>query len=307
MSTETIVLASDKLAATENNSLADLTKSSNETPESESLEETQEPSEEESSEDAEPEELEAKEKEESEGDGKKKKKGGFQKRIDKLNGKLSAKDQEIEYWREQALREQSKAKAEGNVTETVRDMGKRPSPDDFKTADEYTEALTDWKVDQKFQAREAKTHKEKVNSAVQERLSKHQARVDVFSNSHSDFEDIVESVSHIPLPMAIQETIVDSDHSPELMYELAKDPKELKRICSLSPLAAAREIGKIEARVSKLETTSSPSKEKTTTKTPKPPTPVRAKGVSAPKEFRPDMSQREYDAWRDEMSKRARP
>jgi hypothetical protein len=79
------------------------------------------------------------------------------------------------------------------------------------------------------------------------------------------------------------------------MYELASDLKEFKRINSLPPLAIAREIGKLELKLSK------PSEEKQeikkTTNAPKPLTPVGSK--SAPVKKSPDeMSQKEYEAWR---------
>lgn len=300
---ETIIMASDKPAVTSEASLADLNKTLEEKPGA--TEETQE-AEEDSTEETDAEELEAKseESEEEEKVEKPKKKGGFQKRIDKLNVKLSAKDQEIEYWRQQALREQSKTEAKGTVTETVRDMSKRPKADDFKTVDDYHEALTEWKVDQRLDAERVKTQQTKIKAEFQERNSKHFARIDEFKSKHDDFDELMENTVGIMLPAALQESIIDSDQSAELMYELAKDPKELKRICSLSPLATAREIGKIEARLTKVKPESS-SKKINKTEDPKPITPVRAKGSVIPKGYRDDMSMREYDEWRKSQSKRA--
>lgn len=304
MSTEKPLLTDrEKMAATAETSLANL--STTDVATTDSVEETLEATEEVLETEVEETEKEA---EEIEGEieatsteQKPKKKGGFQKRIDKLNGKISAIEQEREYWRQEALRNQNVQKTDGKVIETQVDISKRPKADDFKTADEYTEALTDWKVDQKLKSEKQKIQQDVIKTEFQSKITKHQERVDKFKDSHDDFDDMIESVSNINLPMAVQESIIDSESGPELMYELARDPKELKRICSLSPLAAAREMGKLEVQLKKDSKT--PSKEIKTTKTPKPPTPVRTKGSTSTKSFRNDMSLKEYDAWRNEQSK----
>jgi hypothetical protein len=58
------------------------------------------------------------------------------------------------------------------------------------------------------------------------------------------------------------ETIKASDIGPDLAYWLGSNPKEADRISRLSPLLQAREIGKIEAKLSfdppKKKTTSAP-------------------------------------------------
>ncbi len=88
---------------------------------------------------------------------------------------------------------------------------------------------------------------------------------------------------------------------PELMQELANDPKEFKRICGLSALEAAKALGKIEVRLTKPTT---PKKEETKTKaSPKPPTPVRTKGSNTSKGYHDKMTQREYEDWRNEQLK----
>jgi hypothetical protein len=53
------------------------------------------------------------------------------------------------------------------------------------------------------------------------------------------------------------ETIKSSDIGPDLAYWLGSNPKEADRISRLSPLLQAREIGKIEAKI-----TADPSKRK---------------------------------------------
>ncbi len=239
------------------------------------------------------EELEAK-------DEKPKKKGGFQKKIEKLKSEVSNKDLELNFLRQEMARRNTPANE--TKTEPV-DTSKRPKADTFATHDEYVEALTDWKLESKLLVREQKQRDDAIKTEVQTKIGKHQERVIDFAKSHDDWDDALESVDNIPLSITVREAIVSSDIGPELMYELSKDPKELKRICSLNPISAAMALGKIEARISKPSKTSDEPKPKS--KVPEPVSPVRTKGGTVAKGYREDMSLREYESWRKESSKRA--
>lgn len=249
---------------------------------------------EENEEDSEPEVLEAKEGEQV----KPKKKGGFQKRIDKLNGKLSATEQEKEYWRQEALRAQQKAQTQETTPVKV-EANNRPKQSDYATHDEYIDALTDWKVDNKLSAEREKQKVDAVKNEVQAKFNQHYDRVDAFKKTHDDFEELVGTT--VVYPPAIQEAILLSDIGPDIMYELGKNPTEYARIKSLSPVLAAKEIGKIEVRLAKPAPKTTVKKPKTST----PVTPVRTRGaVNAKSIYDADkLSQRDYDRMRDEQLK----
>ena len=86
------------------------------------------------------------------------------------------------------------------------------------------------------------------------------------------------------------------------MYQLAKNREEYERICKLSPLAAAREMGRFEA---KLQSSEAPTQAKTTTKAPPPLKPVNAKASASVKD--PDsLPYREWKAWREQQMKKGR-
>lgn len=249
--------------------------------------------------------LEAKGDETPEDDEQKpKKKGGFQKRIDKLTKRASQAEQEREYWREQALRAQTPKPETKTETQTKTDKTARPKADAFETQDEYFEALADWKADQKLAAREAQAREEQAKKEQQSKVNTHFKRVEEFKTAHDDWDDVLENVGSIQLTIPIQTAIVESENSAELMYELAKQPKELERIVSLSPLMAVKELGKFEARLAK---TSEPSTETKTSKAPKPVTPVRTRGASSSKSiYDPDISQNDYEKLRAEQIKARR-
>jgi hypothetical protein len=239
--------------------------------------------------DEDPEELEAKPDEDTKPP---KKKGGFQKKIVKL-------EQEKEYWRQEALRSQSNT-PQAKI-ETPKDLSLRPKATDFANHDDYVEALVDWKAEQKITAIQTKSRQDDAKAQIQTRFNTHSERVESFKETHEDFDEALENVSTVPMSIAVQESIIDSDHGPEMMYALANDPKEFKRICSLPPLQAAREMGRLESKFVK---TATPSSDNKTTRAPKPVTPVRTRGASATKDLNdPNLSYEDFKRLRTEQIK----
>jgi hypothetical protein len=62
-----------------------------------------------------------------------------------------------------------------------------------------------------------------------------------------DFDDMVAS-SDVVVNNAVRDAILESDVGPKILYHLAENNDLAKKIASLSPNAALREIGKLEAR-----------------------------------------------------------
>lgn len=237
-----------------------------------------------------------------------KRKPGFKKRIDKLNQRLTERERELEYWREQALKD---SKVESNRTAqfaSQSDSSGKPNPDNFQTHAEYVEALTDWKVEQKERERETKAQQKSAQTEYESKVKSHSERLQAFVESHKDFQDVIEDVDDVPMSVAVQQVILESENGPALMYELAKNRAEYERICALPAIAAARELGKIEARINSSSPSNSETKEIKTTKAPRPVTPIGAKsGASAKRLDDPNLSQKEYERLRMEhMRKNAR-
>ena len=62
-----------------------------------------------------------------------------------------------------------------------------------------------------------------------------------------DFDDLV-AASDVVVNNAVRDAILESDVGPKILYHLAENNDLAKKIASLSPNAALREIGKLEAR-----------------------------------------------------------
>lgn len=240
-----------------------------------------------------------------------KKKSGFKKRIERFQRRLSEKEQEAEYWRAEALKAQTN-KPEPTLDNTPQiampDTDQKPIADDFESIDEYVEAVTDWKLKKVEEERNQKERLTQAKSEFQVQVEQFQAKVAEFSKTQEDFGEVVDDASDVVLTPGLQESILSSDLGPQVMYELALNKTELSRINGLTPLAQAREIGKLEARISqRLESESSSvekPRHKLTTKAPPPPKPISGKSDKATKRsiYDPELSQSEFERLREKRA-----
>ena len=161
-------------------------------------------------------------------------------RINELTKRAHEAEREV-----QRLREAS----ERRPAETA----EKPSPDKFGSYDEYVEALADWRADQRvaesFKKRDAERSQAAAARAAEARAQAWAERQSEFREATPDYDAVV-GKSSVQLAAHVVDTLLDSDSGPELAYHLAKNPETVKRINALSPLAAAREIGRIEATLS---------------------------------------------------------
>lgn len=254
-------------------------------------------------------EKDALEKEESE---KSKRAPGAEKRIKKLsreknalrseNDNLRARVAALEVHRTAPVNEETSQK------QIVQGKPIPPDPNEFasqeaykKASDAYLEDLTDWKIEQ----RDVKKRQDDLRTSQQRNVDSYVARRTEFTKTHDDFDEVTEAVGDIPISLTVQQLLLDEGGKPELAYALAKDREEYKRICSLSPLAAARELGKFEAKV--LGTDSSKTIEpKKITKAPKPIAPVGTKAKSDLSIYDQELSQADFERLRAEQIKSKR-
>jgi hypothetical protein len=164
-----------------------------------------------------------------------------------------------------------------------KDSGK-PIQENFETYDEFQEALVDWKVDSRLQAHDAKVRddrqREQETRRAEEVVAAQQARIDKFRIGHKDFDAVIaEADGNLPLSAPMRDVFRSSEHGPELMYHLCKNPDECDRIAYLHPLEAIKEMGKIEARF-EVADSGPTSKAEPVTRAPRPIKPVGG-GVTA--------------------------
>lgn len=229
-----------------------------------------------------------------------KKAKGLVKRIGKLTKQREDARREVDYWKAEALKQKPQESKPIEAPVKADSTGK-PTAESFGTHEEYVEALADWKVDQKLSARDATQKQNELKNEQTKREQGYFKEVAEFIKIKPDYEDVVGAQKLSSL--TIYESVLDAGKDgPELLYELAKDPEEYERIRTLPAIAAAREIGKIQARLAK-ESSETKTIETKTTKAPKPPSPV-GSGKAYSTKDPSDMDFDEFKAWRQPQLRR---
>jgi hypothetical protein len=169
---------------------------------------------------------------------------GVQKRLDELTRN----------WREAERREAALLA----LLQQQRTAPEAPQP----TADDKPKTLADFEYDEgKFQAyifdqaekRAADAAKRELTAAqereaTERRKASFRSRSAEFAKTVEDFDSVARNPD-LPISADMAEVIQDSDDGPALLYHLGKNPDIAEKIAQLPPKAAARELGKIEARL----------------------------------------------------------
>ena len=161
-----------------------------------------------------------------------------QKRIDELIFRQRQAERDAQYWKEQAQKEPEPK--EPVVVKTLEDF-------------EYDEG--------KYQAylfqeanKSAVQEAQRVLREEQERLnherkySSFQSKEDQYSKDVEDYYQVTRN-SNVPITQQVVDVTADMDNGPAVLYYLAKNPSIADSISRMSPLATARELGRIEAKL----------------------------------------------------------
>lgn len=210
-------------------------------------------------------------------------------RFDELTRARREAEREAKYWRDVAMGkvtpEQNRQAPEGPQP---------PNPDNYDLGDmdpRYQEALVDYKVDQKLSSAGLDKLDERVAQSLQRQAGERvwEARQDEARSKYDDYDQKVTvgaANGDWPCSPEMAEVIKTSDAGGDIAYHLASNPAEAQRIAQLSPLAQARELGRIEAGFS------APVKAQAkTTNAPKPAT-AQARGAGG--EFAPNSATTDF-------------
>lgn len=233
--------------------------------------------------------VEAAEDEGQERDDKGRFKPKVQERIDELTRQKHEASREAAYWR--GIAETRAAK------EAPAEPQGKPTADQFTEYSDYIEALTEWKADQKIEAKFAEREAKQQETA---RATTWTERVTAVKAEIADF-DTVMAGSSAPMTQAMAEAIRESDMGPRVAYHLAQHPEIATKMVGMSESAVNREIGRLEAILSAPKAEAPAPKR--ITSAPIPPTPVGSgrSTVGDPAK----MSQADYLAWRSNALKEA--
>ena len=225
-----------------------------------------------------------------------------EKRIGKLTKKWRTTERERDFERAKRL----EAEAELAKLKSQIPSADKPKREDFEDEAEFLEALTDWKVESKL-----KSHTEVVAKKIGEDAEKQAATEieqeleEISEKGQDKYEDYSTVVfdKDLVLTQGMVETALLTDIAEDILYYLGKNPDISAAIGEMPALRAAKEIGKIEARLvaekkkPDEKKADPPAPAKKLTQTPEPIDPVRSTG--AIDKDPSQMSAKEYRAWRE--------
>jgi hypothetical protein len=184
-----------------------------------------------------------------------KKKSGLSKRIDKLTAEKRALERRLAEL-ESTPPATEPTKQEQNVDSS------RPRMDDFDSLEDFADALTEWKIDQREAQREAKQSVEKYQTEWEAKEAK-------VKEAYADYHDVV-NIESLQRSNASQEAKVflnDSNIGPDVIYNLVSNEDLFDEFVEANPVKQIKILTKIELA---LESKQAPSSTKVTS-APNPP------------------------------------
>lgn len=190
-----------------------------------------------------------------------KRRGGYQRKIDKLTARVLELQDELAQSRPAA----PPPAVEAVPTVITEKPAKEPVVENFDTYEDYVSALTAYHATQIVQRaldaekqknlewakkRRAELQDQEVEQATLARNRAWAENVAKGRTTHADFDEVVFD-SELPLSEPMEDAVFDSEVGAELAYYLGTHPEECKRISTLRPVAAIRELGRIEAKLVK--------------------------------------------------------
>jgi len=230
--------------------------------------------------------------------------GGWQRKIKRLEQTLQEQSSVIEQLRggsnaakpenAQATEDKPPVKPTRPKETDFDDWGKFRAAE-VKYLDDFEKYLEDkdaYRDRQREVARKQQFERETIASTWAERVAEAKKEI-------PDFEEY--AFSDAPMTQAMQQAIIDSELGAQVAYYLGKNPEEAERISKLSPVAAIREIGKLESRIAGKKSAADDEKDEpaASTRAPKPPTPVRQTRTTNPTELSDDLPYKEWKRRRE--------
>ena len=223
---------------------------------------------------------------------------GVQKRIDEL-----VKQREEERRRadrlEKMLERQLMAGQQQPQLQPKEEPAPEPTPEQFETYEQYVRASAKYEAE-KAAARiaEERFQKETERRRTEEANRSTQDKIRIAKEKYSDFEEVALDPT-LPITPSMAEAIMDSEFSADLAYHLGQNRSEAEKISRMSPIAAARALGKIEAKFEREATAAPiPLEPKRVSKAPEPVKPL-ATSADTPNKDPDKMSTEEWLRWRN--------
>lgn len=197
-----------------------------------------------------------------------KKPRGMLKRIEKLVEEKHDLQRKLE-----AMQAQVQQTVDKTVEQAVDSDFDKPKPRfaDFDTLEDYTEALTEWKLDKRDFDRQVATERASVKEKAQQIAQTWTQRETAAKKEYSDYTDVVtlEAVTAADPSTEARIFLAESDFGPKVVYELLRDEALLEAFAQGSPIQQIKLLTKLEQRFE--GTAAKPATKTTVSKAPEPP------------------------------------
>ena len=203
----------------------------------------------------------------------------------KQNPKLEKRFSELTKQRKEAearaeeLERRLAALESNRAPEKALESNQRPTPDNYKDAFEYAEALADWSAEQALVRREQEVKQKEVEAKREKVISTWQQKLEATKAELPDYEDMVAS-STVTVNDTVRDAILESEVGPRILYELASDDEIAEKLSTMTTSSALKLIGKLEAQFEKAEAPAKAERKSVAAKSnaPEPIRPLRSTG-----------------------------
>jgi hypothetical protein len=221
----------------------------------------------------------------------------------KQNPKLEKRFSELTRQRKEAeakvkeLEERLAARESIQAPTQEPESNQKPTPDDYKDAFAYAEALADWSAEQALAKRDREIIQKEVEAKRAKVIQTWQEKLDATKAEIPDYEVMVAS-SDVKVNDTVRDAILESDVGPRILYELASDDELAEKLIGLTTAGALKLIGKLEAQFEKTEEPAKAEKKTVVAKSnaPEPIRPLRSTGGVA--EVSLDGNDIPYQQWK---------
>lgn len=222
------------------------------------------------------------------------KKDGVQKRIDELTKARRAEERariaaenEAQYWRDKAQK-----------PEPIPEPLKLKTLEDFNYNEQEHLAYLDKELRKNAtEAAKLQIQEDERRRSNEQKKAKFVAREDDFSSETDDYHDTIRATD-FPLSKTMLDVALEMENGPAVLYYLGKNKDIARSLYNLSPLNAAIELGKIEAKVS--------VKKGPAVSNAPPPTPKIKATDASPQKKPEEMNDAEFAKWRRGVKERLR-
>ncbi len=154
---------------------------------------------------------------------------------------------------DRAERERDEAR---KASEPAKKEAEEPKREAFADDKAYQDALIDWRVDQRFKAKEAEDAKERQKAKEAQIMAEAGERIAKARDLVPDFDEVVGSADDI-IPNHIAAYMQESEMFAELAYHFAKHPDDLAKLSAM-PARTYSDLLKVGVALDKIESNIQP-------------------------------------------------